>query len=356
MLSTSAFAMTPMGNVSNKGSLLIYSRIDVAGSNDTLVTLTNDSTGPVRLKCYYASSDDLGIAYTGTATSAKKYKHFLDFTIDLTHNQPIAFWAKSGQPAGFSQKVGGQVAPPFGIFPDGTIRTAGELKCWAVTDDGSTELHYNHLFGTASIMDFEFGQAAEYTAVAFQALGPSTLTGTPLGSPGELNLDNVEYDGGPNMLLGNFQPSGMIVETVSVGAAAKPVIGFDPATRVTLASLNQDLRQDYTPTITKLTWTFWNQDEQARTGTHWCANSWFETTLPYFQASYASLGTAAAYFRIETTADKSVCGPSAVTSSYVGNIEQWNGAGMYRGTNLTGRGQAKGVIKYDVSPPDSYKK
>ena len=81
-------------------------------------------------------------------------------------------------------------------------------------------------------------------------------------------------------------------------------------TRVTLASLNQDLRQDYTPTITKLTWTFWNQDEQARTGTHWCANSWFETSLPYFQASYASLGTAAAYFRIETTADKSVCGPA----------------------------------------------
>ncbi|MBK7590767.1 MAG: hypothetical protein IPI27_05380 [Betaproteobacteria bacterium] len=29
-------------------------------------------------------------------------------------------------------------------------------------------------------------------------------------------------------------------------------------------------------------------------------------------------------FRIETTADKSVCGPSAVTSSYVSNIEQWN--------------------------------
>ena len=339
MLSTSAFAMTPMGNVSNKGSLLIYPRIDVAGDNDTLVTLTNDSVGDVRLKCYYASSDDLGQSYSGTAASAKSKKHFLDFTIDLTHNQPISFWAKTGWAVMPSGKLPIQVAPPFGIFPDGAVRTAGELKCWAVTNDGSTELHYNHLFGTASIMNFGFNQASEYTAVAFQALGPSTLTGTPLGSPGELNLDNVEYDGGPNMLLGNFQP-----------------FGYDAAlTRVTLASLNQDLRQDYTPTITKLTWTFWNQDEMARTGTHWCANSWFESTLPYFQASYASLGTASAYFRIETTADTSVCGPSAVTSSYVGNIEQWNG-GMYRGTNLTGRGQAKGVIKYDVSPPDSYKK
>jgi hypothetical protein len=356
MLSTSAFAMTPMGNVSNKGSLLIYPRIDVAGDNDTLVTLTNDSVGDVRLKCYYASSDDLGQSYSGTAASAKSKKHFLDFTIDLTHNQPISFWAKTGWAVMSSFQRPLQVAPPFGIFPDGAVRTAGELKCWAVTEDGSTELHYNHLFGTASIMNFEFNQASEYTAVAFQALGPSTLTGTPLGSPGELNLDNVEYDGGPNMLLGNFQPSRGI-EVVPVGEnsiASTDMVGFS-RTRVTLASLNQDLRQDYTPTITKLTWTFWNQDEQARTGTHWCANSWFESTLPYFQASYASLGTASAYFRIETTADKSVCGPSAVTSSYVGNIEQWNG-GMYRGTNLTGRGQAKGVIKYDVSPPDSYKK
>jgi len=96
MLSTSAFAMTPMGNVSNKGSLLIYPRIDVAGDNDTLVTLTNDSVGDVRLKCYYASSDDLGQSYSGTAASAKSKKHFLDFTIDLTHNQPISFWAKTG--------------------------------------------------------------------------------------------------------------------------------------------------------------------------------------------------------------------------------------------------------------------
>jgi hypothetical protein len=355
MLSTSAFAMTPMGNVSNKGSLLIYPRIDVAGANDTLVTLTNDSVGAVQLKCYYATSEDLGASYSGTATQAKSKKHFLDFTIDLTHNQPISFWAKSGWAVMPSGQLPLQVAPPFGIFPDGYRGGAGELKCWAITEDGSTELHYNHLFGTASIMNFEFGQASEYTAVAFQALGPSTLTGTPLGSPGELNLDNVEYDGGPNMLLGNFQPGGGIVVPVEESAIASSDIGNAPRTRVTLASLNQDMRQDYTPTITKLTWTFWNQDEMARTGTHWCANSWFESWLPYFQASYASLGTASAYFRIETTADKSVCGPSAVTSSYVGNIEQWNG-GMYRGTNLTGRGQAKGVIKYDVSPPDSYKK
>ena len=138
-----------------------------------------------------------------------------------------------------------QVAPPFGIFPDGAQRTAGELKCWAVTADGSTEQHYNHLFGTASIGDYYTYQAWEYTATAFQALGAATLTGTALGSPGVLNLDNSEYDACPNILLGNFIPTGYT----------------DNHTQVTLASCNQDLRQAYTPTITKLTWTFWNQDE-----------------------------------------------------------------------------------------------
>ena len=157
MLGTPAFAMTPMGNASNKGSLLIYPRIDVEDANDTLITLTNDSTGAVHLKCYYASSDDLGISYSGSASSAKSKKHFLDFTIDLTHNQPIAFWAKSGWAVQPSGKLPLQVAPPFGIFPDGAKRTAGELKCWAITDDGSTGLHYSHLFSTGSIINFRPG-------------------------------------------------------------------------------------------------------------------------------------------------------------------------------------------------------
>ena len=129
-------------------------------------------------------------------------------------------------------------------------------------------MHYNHLFGTASIFNDWSYQAWEYTATAFQALGAATLTGTALGSPGELQLNGTEYDACPNILLGNFVPNGYWA------------YGEQSHTQVTLASCNQDLRQAYTPTITKLTWTFWNQDESARTGTHWCADSWYETNFP----------------------------------------------------------------------------
>ena len=94
MLSTSAFALTVFGNNSQKGSLLIYPRIlALPGVADTLITLTNDSALAVQLKCYYATSDPIPTPNTATAAQLRDHKHFLDFTIDLTHNQPIAWWA-----------------------------------------------------------------------------------------------------------------------------------------------------------------------------------------------------------------------------------------------------------------------
>jgi hypothetical protein len=349
LLSSSAFAMTPIGNMANKGSLLVYPRIDVGPGVDTLITLVNDSSYSVRLKCYYASSDPIPTPYSGTASSAKQYKHKVDFTIDLTHNQPVSWFASSGQVLWPSALKAGSIAPPFGNFPSG-FRGSGEMKCWASSDDFSAERHWNHLFGTASVMNFGTAQAYEYTAWAFQAMGPATDTGKVLGSPGVLNLDNAEYDACPNTIVGDFIPAGA------------PPIGGN-FTQLTLASCNQDLRQNYTPTITKLTYTFWNQDEMARTGNHACANSWYETFLPAANhnwlnhATYQSLGTAAAYFRIETTADTSICGASATRSAYVGQKAEGFGGGTFlRGTNLTGRGVANGVIRYDVNSPDEFKK
>lgn len=353
VLSTSAIAFTPIANVSNKGSLLVYQRIDV-NEADTLITLTNDSTKAVKLKCYYATSEPLNTPSKDSLEKIKEYKHYIDFTIDLTPNQPISWWAESGRAVGGSHYRGEMVAPPFGVWANhpSADKDEGEMKCWAVNASQSAEVHHNHLFGTATIINFESGQAAEYNATAFQALGPSTLTGTDLGSPGTLNLDNVEYDACANMLLGNFKPGGQYEED----AAGRDISSWN---RVTLASCNQDLRQNYTPTITKLTWTFWNQDEQQRTGSHECADSWYETDFPadrLVNAQAYVLGTEAAYFRIETTRDTSICA-NASESSYTGIIERTWGKGYYRATELVGRGVAEpGAIKWDPQPADSYKK
>src|SRR5437667_3748759 len=71
MLSTSAFALTVFGNNSQKGSLLIYPRIEFSAGSDTLITLTNDSSLPVRLKCFYATSDPIPTPNTLTAAQLR---------------------------------------------------------------------------------------------------------------------------------------------------------------------------------------------------------------------------------------------------------------------------------------------
>ena len=336
VLSTSAFASSVFGTNSQKGSLVIFPRIvaEANGSADTIVTLTNDSTSGVLLKCFYATSDP----WNGTG-STKPLKHFQDFTINLTHNQPVAWLASSGQAYSGSQRWQGFVVPPFGYYPDGTFRPHGELKCWVIMDDFSSQKSWNHLFGTASVIQAG-GQAYEYSAWGFQAL---YATGTASATPGVLNLNNSDYDACPNMLLGNF--------IASDGTAG------GPQTTVTLASCNEDLRQNFTPTVTKLTWTFYNQDEGQRTGFHICADSWFEYVFPTTITAYTGaigLGTIPGYFRIETTADTSICA-GATTSAYVGVENQSFGAGFFRGTNLTGRGPASGIIRYDIGPPDSFR-
>jgi hypothetical protein len=335
ILSTSASAVTASGNNSQKGSLLIYPQISAGPGTDTLITLTNDGAASVVVKCFYASSDPLPTPYTGTAAGARILKHSGDFTIALSRNQPFAWWASTGKPYSYGNSLGSVVAPPFGVFPDGATRQGGELKCWAVTDDVRNEKSHNHLYGTASVVRTATGQTSEYTAWAFRAMAAE---GSRLGSRGVLNLNNKEYDACPSTLLGNFLASG--------GSVAN-------GTEVTLASCNQDLRQAFTPTITKLMWTFFNQDEVMFTGTRGCADSWFETNFPVANfpfATFAYLRTEVAYFRIDTAADTNICGPSAVKSAYVGVINQVDAAGSFRATNLTGNGSAFAVIKYDTAP------
>lgn len=340
LATSSALAVTLIGNPGQKGSLLIYPRIE-GGASETLVSMVNDySAGVIRIKCYYAASDPIATPYTGTTAGVKALKHYRDFEIELTHNQPVTWYARTGR----SIDNGAVVAPGLNSpFPDGAIRNTVEMKCWAVMPDGSDQRVHNHLFGTASILR-PGNQAAEYTAYAFQVAGNQ---GEAVGSPGALALNGVQYDACPAIVVGSY---------ITPGAPNFP----NPQTEVTLASCTQDLRQNYTPTITKFTWTFWNADEVPMTYAHTCADSWYETNFPQSgtwnlaNAGYNVLGTSSAYFRIVPTADSSVCNNST-TPGYVGiKMESFDGANL-RGTNLTNRAQRAGSILWDVNTPDSFK-
>src|SRR6266496_1049455 len=61
------------------------------------------------------------------------------------------------------------------------------------------------------------------------------------------------------------------------------------------------------PTITKLAWTFWNQDKSARTGTYQCADSWYETTFPVSRFPLARAG------HVQPTTQRSAPGDQLVS-------------------------------------------
>jgi len=194
LISTSAFAVAPFGNNTQRGSLLFFPRIEVGVNNtsDTLITMINDFGygQPVLLKCYYL------------APGANYYDKKLvkDFTKQATSNQPIFWWASTGKTVGFGATGGTTVIPvkfsPFpptgGIGNPSLTRSAGELKCWAI-NESVLPIHFNHLSGTGSIVKAS-GQAMEYNAFAFEALDGGRTTantgnkvaGTTAGLPNQL--------------------------------------------------------------------------------------------------------------------------------------------------------------------------
>ena len=204
LLSTSAFAVAPIGNTTQKGSLLIFPRIDVSGNKDTLIRITNDYSKPVQLKCYFMDID----------------KNKVDFEVKLTMNQPFWFNAKSGD--------GTLHVQPFPTFGG---NYTGELKCWAVSPNGANQIAWNHLVGSATIYDYGSRQAAEYNAWGFEALASE---GAIVGHPGRLDLDGVSYDKCPRTLIGQFTPT-----------TVKPIIPVpaDGTVQLSVASCTQDLKR-----------------------------------------------------------------------------------------------------------------
>ncbi len=319
----------------------------------------------MQVKCYYRSSEPLPTPLPSTFDTAS-IKHTMDFTLRLTRNQSVTWSAATGQVLGGTQTI----APPFNGWPDGAGRTTGQLVCWAIGPDANgnlTQINFNQLIGTATIV-IPNGQAWEYNAWAFQALGGTVAQGQPVGStPGVINLDGTlaGYDLCPNILVGAFQPGG------SPTPAAGPFLGGFPDTRVIITACNQDLTQRARPYITKYTYTFWNEDEFSRTGSHECGDGYYETMFPAVSivgfapnpgpmqgmplAQYSSLGTPTAYMRIESVGDTFVCA-NAVQSGMIGVVAHSNDGMYVRGGNLIGRGTRAGVITWDPGPADSFKK
>jgi hypothetical protein len=266
-LCTIASAAQNVTNVSQKGSLLIFPKIDTSLINDdgpfpvyrdTIVMIGNDYYTEQWIKCYWVNQD----------------QEIQDFMFRLTPNQPIWFRASDGTGSGSADDPSvayGVTVPPFfqGEYQ------VGELKCWAVNAAGTDQVAFNHLYGNAMIFDTLHAAAFEYNAWAFTARG--VLQGQPVGTGGTLVLNGAlnapGYDACPQYLLFNFFAIGSHIDLDGGGSA-----NFDE-TDLTLVPCSQDLRQDRVPTCTKAKFDIFNENETKYTGSYRCIKCWFEGYL-----------------------------------------------------------------------------
>jgi hypothetical protein len=250
-----ASAAQNVANTNQKGSLLIFPRIDVLAYNpndpvpgfrDTIITIGNDYYQEVWVKCYWVDQSQ-GIQ---------------DFMFAITPNQVVWFSAQLGEGSP------GATVPPF-TGPE------GELKCWAVDASGQQQISFNHLYGSAQIYyAFPVLGAFETNAWVFTARG--VPLGDPIGSPGQLDLTGLTggYDACPQYLIANFPTAVPDVQTE----------------RLTLVPCMQDLRQDRTPTCTKAKFDVWNENETKFTGSYRCIKCWYEGYLSEIGADKIGYG------------------------------------------------------------------
>jgi hypothetical protein len=246
---TMASAKQNVATTSTKGSLLVFPKIltfDNATTSeiivDTYISIGNDSPTPVSVECYWMDNNQT----------------IEDFQFKLTPNQPVFFSAFYG--GGYETSL--QV-PPF--------RGVGSLVCFAVSDQGDTQIKYNHLHGNALIQvvgnPYWFYNAASFAA-------PNGVQGAPIGTPGQLALDGSVYDACPQYLLTNFfsAPDDDDNNTLSV-------VPWPFRADLTLWPCRQDLRQDRTPTCTKAKFDVWNANEVKFTGAYQCFKCFYEGFL-----------------------------------------------------------------------------
>jgi hypothetical protein len=299
-LAASATFATDRVNVSEKGSLLIFPKVEIeldatgAVLRDTFITMTNDwNEDDVNVQMYFVNGD------VNTAGCIWQCP-FADADLTLTADQP-AYWSvnegRAYDAVGLNFDV--LLNDPSG---SGNQIARGYIIAYAVDNTGA-QIRWNHLFGEATIVDYVTSTAYTYHAYSFRAL--TGANGDTVGTAGVINLDGSEYDYTFDILLFNFfadgseafsnvtnhphdgNPAGLGAPTVTVES------------ELSLMVVDQDFvgssgRQPLPPrTLARAT--IWNENETKLTNTIRCISCWDNTIL----GDYANVaGIVTNWFRI----------------------------------------------------------
>jgi len=348
------------GGTSRKGSLLVFPCVEVkwdaAGElvQDTVLTLSNDYPDNVLVAvCLINGDPPLSAAQAADGRAHRGWNH-VRLEMPLTGDEP-AFWsAATGLPAGVSPWRGlDPGSPPGRPDPDDpelwSVRGCALL--WAI-DPLIGEIRWNHLAGTALTIDYALGSAWECDAYAFQVVAEVPDGAAPDAWPGQLSLNDAEYEACFARLQLDFQAVGSFGLSSSTEAVRT-------STDLTLLPLLLDLRQDGGgPVVTKARIDVWNMNEVRFSETTRCVTLWDQCLLRDYGIPNhflrANLHTDRGKARIEGVG--STACPGSVNAPLCGvSVKrlQFPSGTEHAANPVGGQGFAPGGVLYDVtSPPE----
>lgn len=392
-LMVSAPASAQMDRISGteKGSLLIYSKVEIrwtaAGGliQDTFLQLTNDYPASVSVQ-YYFINGDAPLCATENERAHPGW-NWVDNKITLTADQPVYWSALTGLGA---SGIFDPTFSPFTVldpgFPPGRPDPAavgqrmlrGFIVVWAVNNITGAQIRWNHLAGNGTIVNYAQAAAWEYNAWSTAVNPNAAVHGAAFGVAGVLNLNGTHYAPSFAELLFNFWASN------STAMSGPRLVTTD--TDVTLHLVSADLRQETDgPITTKAHYLVWNQNEGKLSGAYRCITCWDQTLLSSYgipnHFGILSLQTNAGKARVDGLAsqlcDFDLYGPSGPCQPAPGGLPDGLldivsqpasllglvathlnfDAGMgfaIAGTNMFGLGTENAVILYDPSgaPPE----
>ncbi len=369
----------------DRGSLLIFSKVeikwDAAGhvTQDTFLAFRNHhSADSVDVAVYFINGDQpLDEACTGEPCDAlvrlaEPGWNTADCRFRLGRGQTMQWTATEGS-AGCQSFVVLDKQGPGRPDPE-THMTTNVLRGYAVAfavgfnpnavghpNGQYQELRFNLLTGSAAILDYLTGRVWYYDPWIFRAL--NVPHGTFTGTPGVLNLDNVEYDAPYASLSFGFTGSGDYPQ--EFGGVLTRV-----DTDLTLHPVSADLRQDNDgPVVTKAEVYVTNGFGSRFSGTRRCISCWDEKLL----SAYTSVAVPNHFLRTNIGTDFGVAEIRGLASRECDDLPPFfdtsqsaallgiaaqmvtfdpGGPNEYTetwGTNLSGIGVMPAVIRYDPS-------
>lgn len=207
-------------------SILIFPKVIVDGTRDTLIQISNTNNSMVHAACFYVNAAPFcvgaGDCVAGTCSGRCEAQWVeVDFQIVLTKQQPTHWSASTGRnpdpfaeacsfvPPNFECDNAGLLSFPGRVPPVNQIPFVGELRCIEVDQSGAP-LSGNHLKGEATIVSND-GDASKYNAVGL--LGePFTNNGDEVlclgGGVSDECPSGAEYQGCADRLIVNHFAEG----------------------------------------------------------------------------------------------------------------------------------------------------